>query len=464
MDFIFEKKRTPIKNKVDVVVVGGGPAGFGAAVAAARNGATTLLIERYGFLGGMLTAGLVRWMPIDKLIPLKAYGEVKPLLGGIVRELVERLVDLGGAIDPALAYQIEAGFEEFFPTDPEIDKVVLADMVKDAKAQILLHALAVDVLRDGNEMKGVIIESKSGREAVLADRIIDASGDADMAVAAGAEYSKSNDPLMMTLVGFMSNIDVDTAIEYTRPEAHRIFHSLVEKAINNGDLNISLKKRVTASVPALRLMAPLILDSKRIPANWHRRGEAGGWMESDYGDCSNVDDLTRAELKARATALPILNFFRKYIPGYENAYLAYTGTQIGVRESRRITGSYIITADKDLKGGLHHDDVIVKSRTGILGANRDISLYTPDVSPVWDIPYRSIVPKTIDGLLVAGRCISMDHKAATLISPRDIATCIAIGQAAGTAAALSIKENVLPRYLDIRVLQGTLKRQGANLG
>jgi len=268
----------------------------------------------------------------------------------------------------------------------------------------------------------------------------------------------------MTLVGFMANVDVERAIEYTKPEGKEKFNSLVDEAIDKGDLVISLKKRVTASVPSLKLMAPLILDTKKIPAKWHRRGEAGGWMESAYGDCSNVDDLTSAELKARAATLPILRFFRKYVPGYENAYLAYTGTQVGVRDSRRIVGGYVITAEKDLQEGIRHDDVVVQTRTGILGANRDISLYTPDVSPVWDIPYRSIVPKAIDRLLVAGRCISMDAQAATLISPRDIATCIAIGQAAGTAAALSVEKKVKPRDLDIKVLQDTLKKQGVNLG
>ena len=459
MRHIIEQRKTPVKRKVDVIVVGGGPAGFGAALAAARNGAETLIIERYGFLGGMMTAGLVRWLPVDKLKPLEAYGETEPLQGGIVRELIDRLLEIGGTIDPAVAYQAEVGFEAYFPTEPEIDKVLLPEMLKEAGADILLHSLVVDAVREGNEVKGVIVESKSGRQAILADMVIDASGDADVAAAAGAEYEKSDNPLLMTLVAFMANVDVEKAIEYSRPEGNEKFNRLVEKATSNGDLKLS-DKRISPSYPLLKVKFPQILDPKKLPPNWHRRGEAGGWFESVHGDCTSVDDLTSAELKTRAAVLPILNFFRKYVPGYENAYLAYSGTQIGLRESRRVIRGYYLTADKDMKEGLKHEDAIVKCRVGI---NRDLSLLTPERAPVWDIPYRCLVPKSIDGLLVAGRCISIDHKAAAVRSPRDIATCICLGQAAGTAAALSVSQKVKARAIDIRVLQATLKKQGANL-
>lgn len=460
MDFIIEQKKTPVMRKVDVVVVGGGPAGFGASIAAARNGAETLLLERYGFLGGMPTAGLVRYLPIDKLTPLEAYGETRPLQGGIVQELVERLVELGGATDPSVSYPTSIGFETFFPTDPEILKVVLPDMIKESGAKILLHSLAVDVVKEGQEVNGIIIESKSGRQAILADRVIDASGDADMAAAAGAEYDKCDRPLMMTLNGALANVNIKKAIEYSRSEGKEKFNSLVDEAIKNGDL-VATEKKVLPEVPPITVKPPIVLDPDKLPPNWYRRGETLGWMESVLGDCTNVHDLTRAELKAREAVLPLVNFFRKYVPGYENAYLTYTATQIGLRESRRVLGGYFLTADKDMKEGLKHEDVVVKCR---MGGARDMSTYTPELAPVWDIPYRCIVPKTIDGLLMAGRCISIDHKAATLLSPRDIATCIALGQAAGTAASLSIRENVKPRKLDIKVLQETLKKQGANLG
>ena len=185
-------------------------------------------------------------------------------------------------------------------------------------------------------------------------------------------------------------------------------------------------------------------------------------MKTVSGDCTNVLDLTKAELTTRKSLLPILNLFREHVPGYEKAYLSYTATQIGLRESRRVLGDYVLTADKDIKEGLMHEDVITKSRFELLGAG--FSTYTPERSPVFDIPYRCIVPKVIDNLLVAGRCISIDHKAAINGALRTIDTCICLGQAAGTAAALSVKSKVRPRELPIAVLQQTLKMQGANLG
>jgi hypothetical protein len=459
MEFIVEQKKTSIIKRVNVIVVGGGPAGFGAAIASAKNGAKTLLIERYGFLGGMMTTGLVRYLPIDKLTPIESYGEKKPLQGGIIKELVQRLIDLGGATDPATSYPASIGFETFFPTDPEILKVVLPAMVGESGARILLHCLAVDAVREDHLVKGVIIESKSGRQAILSDVVIDASGDADIAAAAGAEYEKHDKPLMMTLNGALANVDVRRATKYSTKEGKAEFDTLVNKAIKNGDLTLS-EKQVLPEAPPMLVKPQILIAPDKLPPNWHRRGETLGWVESVLGDCTNIEDLTRAELETRKMVPSIVNFFRKYVPGYENCYLSYTAPQIGLRESRRVLGDYVLTADKDIKKGLKHTDVIAKCRTADA---RDLSTYNPVNAPVWDIPYRCIVPKKINGLLVAGRCISIDHKAATFLSPRDISTCMVLGQAAGTAAALSIKTKVTPHMLDTKKLQEILRKQGANL-
>ncbi|MDP2931643.1 MAG: FAD-dependent oxidoreductase, partial [Chloroflexota bacterium] len=302
MDFILEQKRTPVIRKVDVVVVGGGPAGFGAAVAAARNGAETLIVERYGFLGGMPTTGLVRYLPIDKLTPMPAYGETRPLQGGIIQELVQELVELGGSPEPAKSYPSSIGFETFFPTDPEILKVVLPDMLKGAGSSILLHALAVDAVKEGNNVKGIIIESKSGRQAILARVVIDASGDADIAAAAGAQYDKFSKPLMMSLNGALANVDVGRALEYATREGKAKFDALVKQAIKNGDLAVTEKKVLPETQPIL-VKPQIVLAPDKLPEKWHRRGETLGWMESVLGDCTDVNDLTRAELETRKTVL-----------------------------------------------------------------------------------------------------------------------------------------------------------------
>ena len=462
MDYINEKRETPVMKKVDVVVAGGGPAGFGAAIAAARNGAKTFLIERYGFLGGMLTGGMVKWLPLDKLVPFESYAETKPLQGGIIQELVRRLVEAGAAIDPLDAYRTHPFLSSdiYTPTDQEITKVILINMLQECGVEILLHALVVDAIKEENNIRGVIVESKSGRQAILADRVIDASGDADIAAAAGAEYDKSEEKLPFSFSFFMANVNNEKAKEYGQLNKESIekLNILVDKAIKEGDLHVSGVLKVLPELPVMKIL-PIVCDESVFPPNWHRRGEAGAWAESIKGDATSVDDLTKGEIIAQKTTLERANFFRKYVPGYEDAYLAYTNWTMGLRESRRVLGNYFLTADKDMKEGLKHNDAIVKSRTG----GTSLSTYTPKFAPVFDIPYRCIVPKVIDGLLVAGRCISVDHKAATLLSPRDECTCMCLGEAAGTAAALSIGMNVKPRDLSIVALQKILKNQGANI-
>ena len=451
-------RRIQVIRRVDVLVVGGGPAGFGAAVASARNGAATLVVERYGFLGGMFTAGLVRWLPTDKLVPLEAYGETRPLQGGIVTELLDRLLVVGGAISPSVSEPV-SGSGIYFPTDPEMAKVILIQMLDEAGVETLLHALAVGTITAGNRVSGIIIESKSGRQAILAEVVIDASGDADIAAYAGSDYEKAPEPLTMTLQGFVANVDCARAKEMSGTKNLDWFNRLVNNAVEQGELIVG-EKRVLPELPPTKLMPLSVLDPERIPANWLRHGEVSGWLESTLGDATDVFDLTRAELVTRKNLLSILSFYRKYMPGYENAYLSSTGAQVGIRESRRVRGEYYLTADRDIRQGLTHADAIVKCRAGDVCSPET---YTPQRFPVFDIPYRCLVPKTTEGLLVAGRCISIDHKSASFLSPRDISTCICVGQAAGTAAALSVQRHVWPRGVSVSDLRGTLRKQGANL-
>jgi hypothetical protein len=338
-------------------------------------------------------------------------------------------------------------------------KVILIQMLEEANVEILLHALAVGAITEGNQVKGVIIESKSGRHAILAEVVIDASGDADIAASAGAAYEKFPEPLMMTLQGVLANVDCSRAKETSGAKNLDRFNQIVNNAIEQGELIVS-EKRILPEMPPLKLMPLSVPDPERVPTKWLRHGEVSGWLESAFGDSTDVFDLTRAELVTRKNLLSILNFYRKYIPGYENAYLSATGTQVGIRESRRIIGEYCLTADQDIGHGLTHPDTIVKCRTGDI---RSPATYTPQEFPIFDIPYRCLVPANTNGLLLAGRCISIDHKAASFLSPRDISTCVCLGQAAGTAAALCIRRHIRPRGVSVSDLQQTLRNQGANL-
>jgi hypothetical protein len=189
---------------------------------------------------------------------------------------------------------------------------------------------------------------------------------------------------------------------------------------------------------------------------WQRFGETHGWGANYKGDCTDVVDLTEAEIETREKMIPVVDFLRRHMPGYEECYLVATGAQVGTRESRRIVGEYLLTSKGDISEGRKHSDNICQGRR-----NRGDSIV--DADPAFDIPYRCLVPKSIDGLLVAGRCISIDHTAGLIIAIRDGIQTMGIGQAAGTAAALSSQNNFPPRELDIQLLQRTLVSQGMNL-
>ena len=353
-------------------------------------------------------------------------------------------------------------------------KILLVEMMEESGVEMLLHALAVDAVVEGDEVKGVIVESKSGRQAILADVVIDCTGDGDVAVAAGCDWEKATgDLLPMAYTVVLGGIDVEKAKPYrTRgsPEQIEIF----KKAIKDGWspqqwLPRTGDERVTGETKSMdvgRLHRPLLplghwhasdfthMPNEVVEKYWQRKvrgiGEAtGACHHQSYGDCSDVRDLTEAEISQRKWFLPALKWVKENVPGYENAYIAHTPVQVGLRESRRITGDYVLTWDGDVQNCLKHEDVINLSR--------------PPAGPAFDVPYRCLVPRKIDGILTAGRCISMDHKLARLIAMRDEVQATALGEASGTAAALAVRRRVKPRELDVPTLQETLRKQGLNV-
>ena len=466
-DLIIEKERfTPIRAKTDVVVAGGGPAGFATAIASARNGAETLLIERYGFLGGMITAGLVTGLPINLLVPLQ--GEEKPLIGGVAKELVDRLTREEATIDPIEAQRLSgryAGFSLHQPCDPEVVKYVMQEMALEAGVKLLLHTFIVDAVVEDGTVKGVIVENKSGRQAILAKLVVDATGDGDVAASAGATFEQTKDStvLPVTITWYMNNVDTLKAREYLNNDPG--FSNLILKHKDEVPSSIIEAKEVLPltgrpSKPSLGAgYTELPSDLSTRYNQLIRKGQWRIWGPHIFGcDITNAEELTEVEVKTRRDAMKLVAFLKKYAPGFENAYLALTATHIGIRESRRIIGGYQLTHE-DIFGGSRFKDVVARSRTG-----ERIDGKTMWTQPAFDIPYRCLVPRTIDGLLVSGRCISLTHEAAALLSPRDLVTCFAIGQATGTAAFMATKENIRPRDLTVSRLQKLLSEQGANLG
>jgi hypothetical protein len=442
-------KAVPLTREADVIVIGGGPSGIAAAVASARNGARTLLVERYGFLGGMATAGLVG--PFMTCYDIEGR---EPIIKGIFKELVDRLVAMGAAVDPAGVKGFSAfggyhsyGHEHVTPFDAEALKYASQEMVLAAGAELKLHTFFVDCVVQADKIVSLITATKSGLEALRAQIVIDATGDADVAARAGTPFEKgrSQDGRMQPVSLFFRVGNVDDNAVQAYMDAHpedECFADLVARARASGDYDLP-KDRVTMF---------------RTP----RQGEWWANASRVHGvDSTDGEQLTAAEIEGHRQVTVLLEFLRQYVPGFEQCCLLDTATQIGVRESRRIIGDYTLTAE-DVFRARRFDDAIarvsfpidihdVKSGGGFFEGPRD--------GPYYTIPYRCLVPTGIENLLVAGRPISATHEAHG--SLRVMPPCFATGQAAGTAAALAVETNVSPRTVDMGLLRDSLVQQGA---
>ena len=448
----------PVIEQVDVLVVGGGPSGIGAAVGAARAGAKTALVEHYGFLGGAATAGLVG----PFMTSFSKDGETQ-LIGGVFEELVRRMEKIGGAVHPkhVRAGSAEAGYYVFghdhvTPFDPEALKLVADEMLEESGVRLFYHTSFVEPMLEGKWVRGIVIHNKSGLQAIPTQIVIDCTGDADVAYRAGVPTLKgrSQDGLTQPMTMFFRVANVDDAVIDAYAESHpeergRLFHSIVEIAKRNGDF-------------------PIMRDKAGI----YRTQEKGVWRVNTSRlqglDGTDADDLVYAELQGRKQVHVLMRFFRKYLPGFENAKLRDTAVQIGVRETRRIRGEYTLTA-ADLETGRHFNDVVVLGSFPIDmhpavgdGGGTDTGLAMGlETAPVYEIPYRCLVPKEIEQLLVAGRSVSGTREAIAAI--RIMPTCIAMGHAAGVAGAIAVTDEAPVRDIEIAKLQHILNDQGAIL-
>ncbi|MEW6354713.1 MAG: FAD-dependent oxidoreductase [Planctomycetota bacterium] len=433
-------REIPVFREVDVLVCGGGPAGVGAAIAAARHGAKTLIVEYHNCLGGMATSGMM-----NRLGPY--HDQEKIILGGIPWEVVERLAAMGAAPMPAPCPRDEPDLY-WIPFDPEALKYILDQMAEEAGAATLFYSHAVAVFGEPGRPQGVIVESKSGRQAIPAKIIIDATGDGDVAAAAGADFEKGRpgDGLMqpMTLLFKMANLDRNKTKDYLVNNRKRIF----EEAKARGE---NLPPYIGPGTDCLLRADETFFNTDQVFGH----------------DGANAKDLSEAMIAARRFIWQSMEYAKTNISGYENAYLSATAAQLGVRESRRVVGEYILTAE-DVLSARKFDDAIARYACWIdihtIAPSQKPGPYSgkgPEPGTSYDIPYRCLVPKGLDNLLVAGRCFSATHEA--FASARMIPCCMAMGQAAGAAAALSAAQGVQPRFLDINMLQDTLRQDNAKV-
>ena len=406
-----ESLETPIVAHPQVVVAGGGPSGVIAALAAARSGADTLLLERYAFLGGNGTAGLMTcYNGFRNQRPPEALQTVK----GIPAEYIAELVRLGGVADTA-NYELtvphdvcKGDLPYVVPFDAEVAKVASLNLIKKEGVKLRLHSWVVAPMLNGSRVTGVIVHSKSGRQAITADVVIDCTGDGDIAAAAGVPFmspAATGDRMAMTLMYRLGGLP----------------------------------------------------SSVRGPFDGVRIGDrVVRWGPAVQGDGLDVETLTQAEVNARLEIWDEVQELRRE-PGMESLYLVQTATGIGVRETRRIIGEYVVT-EHDAIAGKRFPDVVAVSSNPMPDFHGARYFFRHEG---FDIPYRSLVPQKVEGLILSGRCISCEQ--APFQSARSMAPAMAIGHASGCAAALASTQRVPPRELDVKALQKLLVSQKAEL-
>ena len=472
-DVVVEPQReVPVAKRAAVLVVGGSPTGVAAAVAAARNGADVLLVERYGILGGQTTVGRV----FTHGMRLFHDGSGRRIVGGLNWEMIERALERGGA-EPG--WESDADWEWYGTwVDPEILKLVLLEMVEEAGVRLLLHSLAVGAIVEEGELRGVIVENKSGRQAILAQVTVDATGDGDVAALAGARFaSRGREGFQPGLNSHFGHVDIEKVLRYLDENPGQCRATPIslpvrsEPVCDTSEFRERIARGWSWGLTGFYDLVAQALEKGVLEQGDLREGGGLGflWMRDDFVqvlftwpsgnvDALDVDDLTRAEVESRQRLGRIMRFFREYVPGFESAVLLATPVQIGIRETRRIEGEYVLT-EEDVLGSARFPDTVALC-SGHDETVRSRALWCTDrIRQGVSIPYRCLVSTNVENLLVAGRCISADAPTG-VNAVRGIGAGVSTGEAAGTAAALAVKSGVPARDIDISALRKTLTDQG----
>jgi len=438
-------RATPVFGEYDIVVLGGGPAGIAAATSAARHGARTLLVERYGFLGGMGTAaGVTNFCGLHANV----HGEIVQVVHGIADDLLARMRRLGGLNEPHLIF----GRIHAQAYDTAALKCAADALVVDAGVELLFHAFAVGVARGADRIDALLLETKSGRLAVRARTFIDCSGDGDLGHFAGVAMEKGDAAgalLYPTLMFRVGNVDAASA-----GQAWRTIPERMDRAEATGEFHFPRRGA--------------IVRPQKHAYEWRVNVTQLKNADGSATDGTDARSLSAAELEGRRQAVDYLRFLRAKVPGFENAYALDIAPQLGIRETRRLVGEAKVSAD-DVLGCADVDDAI-----GVNGWPLELHI-AGDVEWRWpregsrgfnQLPYRMLLPKralpgSVDNVLFAGRCASMTHEGHS--AARVSGPCFVMGQAAGTAAALALAAGVRPHDLASSDLQHALVADGAYL-
>ena len=445
-------RELPVRKETDVLVVGGGPSGLIAAQAAAEDGLSVTLIESRSFVGGNMTIGL----PVLGFLGQKGNQIIK----GLPQQFIDRLKK----IDAASEHRPCPLHMSLTLVEPEAVKTAGLELLVESNVDVLFYTFFAGVVMDGDALKGVIVESKAGREVILAKTVIDCSGDADVAYRAGVpcEYGDEHGGVQPpTLMFCLGGVDTEKLRMSIAEEPRTYLTDFIPAEYfgqNNQFIVVGLRSLIQQAHEegiTLPVERTILITGLRKGEIWVNMSRVNGVNGTDPGS------LTYGEIEGRKQVKDIQEYLIRYVPGFEQAYFLKTAPFLGIRETRRIVGQYIMTKE-DVLGCAHFDDAIaVASYTLDIQHTEGGGCTLTWCGDCYDIPYRSLVPKKIKNLLVAGRAISATHEAMSAI--RVMAPCMAMGEAAGRAAKMTVRQGVQPAEIDVRQLQSELLEKGAYL-
>ena len=434
---------TPVHGEYEVVVLGGGPAGIAAAASAAGAGRRTLLVERYGFLGGMGTAaGVTNFCGLHANI----HGDIRRVVQGVADELLDRIDRFGGLNEP----HVVLGRTMAQAYDTAAYKCAADDLLTSRGAQLLFHALGAGVVvGEGGAVEALLVETKSGRRAVRGQVFIDCSGDGDLAAWAGAPFEVGDgagNMLYPTMMFRVNGVDPEAA-----GEAWRTIPQLMADAERAGRRRFPRRGA--------------IVRPQRHPTEWRVNVTQLKTADGRAVNGIDADELSAAEAQGRRQALEFFGFLKDEVPGFGASYIVEIAPQLGIRETRRVTGRHVLTGDEVISCASFADSIGVNGWPLEKHVAGDVEWIWPDIPASRgynQLPYRMLLPVGVPNLLVAGRCASMDHEAQS--AARVSGACFVMGQAAGTAAHLALATGQELAAIGVAALQAQLERDGAWLG
>lgn len=435
-------RQTPVWGEYDVVVLGGGPAGMAAAVAAARAGRKTLLVERYGFLGGMGTAaGVTNFCGLHANV----HGDIRQVVRGVADDLLQRIARLGGLNEPHALF----GKTVAQAYDTAAYKIAADDLLLSAGVEILFHALAAGVVMDGpRRVRALLVETKSGRQAIVGRAFVDASGDGDLAAWAGAPYALGDGQGNMLYPSTMFRLN--GIVPERAGKAWEVIPKLMLQAEAEG------RYRFPRKTPIVR--------PQKSGIEWRVNLTQLANAEGNAMDGTDARELSDAEVLGRRQIAEVAGFLRE-VPGFERSYIVDIAPQVGIRETRRVRGAYELTEADVLECASFDDTIGVNGWPLELHLKGDVEFRWPKIPESRGfnhLPYRMTVPQDLDNLWVAGRCASMSHEAQS--AARVTGACFVMGQAVGLAADLALKGGITAAAVDVPALQAALEHNGAYLG